>query len=243
MVTYHLILMHTFPTQLSTHNPFDICIVIPAYNEGAAISHVVSSVPIWCTSLVVDDGSMDDTAQRAADAGAMVLRHVVNRGQGAALQTGIEYALLKGADIIVTYDADGQHDPADLEKLVAPIRQGLAEVALGSRFLEHIHEVPRSRRIVLRAAVLFTRITSGLKLTDTHNGYRAFSRAAAQKISIRLDRMAHASEILDQIRIHNLRYVEVPVRIRYTEYSKQKGQRSRAAFRIVLDYLLGKLVR
>lgn len=221
-----------------------IFVVIPAFNESIQIIPVINSIQnTGSFVIVVDDGSTDDTAQRAADAGAIVLRHVVNRGQGAALQTGIEYALLKGAAIIVTYDADGQHDPADLEKLVTPIREGLADVALGSRFLEHIDEVPHSRRLLLRAAVLFTRITSGLKLTDTHNGYRAFSRAAAQKISIRLDRMAHASEILDQIRIHDLKYVEVPVRIRYTEYSRQKGQRARAAFRIALDYLLAKLIK
>ncbi len=221
----------------------NIFVVVPAFNEGGAIGEVVTNVPVWCTCIVVDDGSIDDTAEQAAVAEATVLRHVVNRGQGAALQTGIDYALRQGAEIIVTYDADGQHDPADLERLIAPLRDGRADVALGSRFLEHVDEVPRSRRMVLRAAVLFTRMTSGLKLTDTHNGYRALSRTAAQKISIRLDRMAHASEILDQIRIHKLRYVEVPVRIRYTEYSKQKGQRARAAFRIAIDYLLGKLVK
>ncbi|MCB9707197.1 MAG: glycosyltransferase family 2 protein [Myxococcales bacterium] len=221
----------------------NIFVVIPAYNEGESSGEVIQNLPRWCTCVVVDDGSMDDTAEQAARAGATVLRHVVNRGQGAALQTGIDYALSQGAKIIVTYDADGQHDPADLERLIAPLREGRADVALGSRFLEHVNEVPRTRRMVLRAAVLFTRMTSGLKLTDTHNGYRALSRAAAQKVSIRLDRMAHASEILDQIRIHKLRYVEVPVRIRYTEYSRQKGQRARAAFRIAIDYLLGKLVK
>lgn len=238
--------MKTSSDMMPASTPTTVYAVVPAYNEGVTIGDVVTAVstelPHLCI-VVVDDGSMDDTAEQAARAGATVLRHVVNRGQGAALQTGIDYALSQGAKIIVTYDADGQHDPADLERLIAPLREGRADVALGSRFLEHVNEVPRTRRMVLRAAVLFTRMTSGLKLTDTHNGYRALSRAAAQKISIRLDRMAHASEILDQIRIHKLRYVEVPVRIRYTEYSRQKGQRARAAFRIAIDYLLGKLVK
>jgi glycosyltransferase involved in cell wall biosynthesis len=231
-------------TPETAKNNLFVYAVIPAFNEGEAIKQVISGVRPWCQGVVVvDDGSADDTAEQAASAGALVLRHVVNRGQGAALQTGIDYALKLGADIVVTYDADGQHDPADLERLTKPIRDGVADVALGSRFLEHVESVPRARRIVLRAAVIFTRLTSGLKLTDTHNGYRALSKGAAQKIQIRLDRMAHASEILDEIRRHHLRYVEVPVRIMYTEYSRSKGQRASAAFRIALDYLLGKLLK
>jgi polyprenyl-phospho-N-acetylgalactosaminyl synthase len=217
---------------------------IPAYNEGGAIGRVIEGlVARGVRVVVVDDGSADDTGARALAAGAEVLTHEVNRGQGAALQTAISYALLRGAEIVVTFDADGQHDPEDLERLVAPIRRGEAEIALGSRFLGACDGVPRSRRFVLRAAVLFTRMTSGVRLTDAHNGLRAFSRKAASRIDLQLDRMAHASEIIDQIRRSGLAYVEVPVTIRYTEYSRRKGQSSIAAARIALDYLLGKVLR
>ena len=218
--------------------------VIPAYNEGGAIARVVADLASrGAAVVVVDDGSGDDTGPCALGAGATVLRHEVNRGQGAALQTGLAYALLRGAEIVVTFDADGQHDADDLPRLLAPIRGGEAEIALGSRFLGDSGAVPRGRRLLLRAAVLFTRATSGVRLTDAHNGLRAFSRRAAERIDLQLDRMAHASEIIDQIRRSGLPYVEVPVTIRYTEYSRRKGQSSLAAARIALDYLLGKVLR
>lgn len=221
-----------------------VCAVIPAYNEGGAIGRVVAGlVERGVDVVVVDDGSPDDTGSRALAAGATVLRHEVNRGQGAALQTGMAYGLARGAEILVTFDADGQHDPDDLPRLVAPLREGAAEIALGSRFLGDGGEIPAGRRLVLRAAVLFTRLTSRVRVTDAHNGLRAFSRRAAERIDLHLDRMAHASEIIDQIRRSGLRFTEVPVRVRYTEYSRRKGQSSLAAARIAIDYLLGKVFR
>jgi glycosyltransferase involved in cell wall biosynthesis len=217
--------------------------VIPAYNEGAAIGEVVAALrDRGLATVVVDDGSRDDTGAVARTAGATVLRHEVNRGQGAALQTGIAYALSRGAAYVVTFDADGQHDPDDIPELLAPLRRGEAEIALGSRFLGGAAEVPRGRRALLKAAVAFTRVTSGVRLTDAHNGLRAFSRRAALRIDLKLDRMAHASELVDQIRGSGLAFVEVPVRIRYTEYSRRKGQSSLAAVRVAADYLLGRLL-
>jgi glycosyltransferase involved in cell wall biosynthesis len=217
--------------------------VIPAYNEGAAIGAVVSELAArGADVVVVDDGSADDTGERACAAGATVLRHEINRGQGAALQTGISYSLERGAEIVVTFDADGQHAVGDLPRLVAPLRGGEAEIALGSRFLEGADEVPGGRRAVLRAAVAFTRVASGVRVTDAHCGLRAFTRRAASAIDLKLDRMAHASEIIDQIRRSRLPFVEVPVRVRYTEYSRRKGQSSLAALRIAADYLLGRLL-
>jgi glycosyltransferase involved in cell wall biosynthesis len=219
------------------------CAVIAAYNEGPAIREVVRGlVAAGVDVVVVDDGSADDTGERARRAGATVLRHELNRGQGAALQTGISYALARGAEIVVTFDADGQHAVDDLPRLIAPLRAGTAEIALGSRFLEGGREVPRSRRALLRAAVAFTRVASGVRLTDAHNGLRAFSRRAAARLDLKLDRMAHASEIVDQIRRSGLPFVEVPVRVRYTEYSRRKGQSSIAALKIAADYLLGRLL-
>src|SRR5947209_4119195 len=200
-----------------------LIVVVPAYNEAPVIAGVLDELrATGAHVVVVDDCSTDGTAAMAHEAGAVVLRHIVNRGQGAAIQTGIAYALDRGAEIIVTFDSDGQHDAGDLDALVAPIRGGRADIVLGSRFLEPRSDIPAARRLVLRCAVLFTRITSGLRVTDAHNGLRAFSRRAAAMIDIKLDRMAHASELMDQIRRSGLRYAEVPVSVRYTPYARRK---------------------
>jgi len=190
--------------------------------------------------VVVDDGSTDQTATAAAAAGAIVVSHLINRGQGAALKTGIEYALSCGAEAIVTFDSDGQHRIEDVDALLAPVLEGKYDVVLGSRFLGEGSCVPFGRKLTLKLGVLFTRLVSGIRVTDTHNGLRALSRTAAEKIQIRQDRMAHASEILDEIARLKLRYAEVPTRILYTEYSQTKGQKSSAALRIVWDFLVGK---
>ncbi len=217
-------------------------LILPAYNEAATIGSVVREVKeLYANVLVVDDGSADATGVKARAAGATVLRHPVNRGQGAALQTGITFALRCGAECLVTFDSDGQHRVEDVAALVEPIRRGQAEVVLGSRFLGDAHGISRLRRDLLRLAILFTWAVSGIRLNDAHNGLRAFSRRAAAKIDIRLDRMAHASELVDQIRRMRLAYCEVPVEIRYTEYSRAKGQRSIAAAKIAFDYLFEKL--
>jgi polyprenyl-phospho-N-acetylgalactosaminyl synthase len=219
-------------------------LVIAAYNESGAIAEVVRELSAgYPNVVVVDDGSTDDTLRQAQAAGAIVLRHLVNRGQGAALQTGITYALSAGAEVIATFDADGQHSPDDLPALVRPIFAGEVDICLGSRFLGQVSAMPRRRRWMLRAAVGFTRLTSGLRLSDTHNGLRAFSRRAAQHFDIQLDRMAHASELIDQVRSSALPYREIPVHIRYTRYSLAKGQRSSAALRVALEYLIGRLLR
>jgi glycosyltransferase involved in cell wall biosynthesis len=219
-------------------------VVIAAFNEAEVIGKVVGELcAVYPNVVVVDDGSSDETAARARAAGANVLRHVLNRGQGAALQTGISYALSKGAELVVTFDADGQHRVQDIAPLAAPIAAGEVEICLGSRFLGDREAVPIGRRVLLFGAVWFMRLTSGLKLSDAHNGLRAFSRRAAETLDIQLDRMAHASEIIDQIRVSGLPYREVPVRIRYTDYSLAKGQRSSAALRVAWDYLIGRLLR
>jgi glycosyltransferase involved in cell wall biosynthesis len=219
-------------------------VVIAAFNEARVIRGVVRElVAAFPNVVVVDDGSSDATGPEACAGGAVVLTHLINRGQGAALQTGISYAVAQGAEYVVTFDADGQHRPSDVPQLLAPIAAGEVDICLGSRFLGHELEIPPARRLLLRAAVVFTWLTSGMRLSDAHNGLRAFSRRAAAKLDMRLDRMAHASEIVDQVRATELPYKEVAVSIRYTEYSLAKGQRSGAAFRIAFDYLIGRLTR
>lgn len=221
-----------------------IFIVIAAYNEERTIASVVSGVKkYYDNAIVVDDASGDDTAKLAEEAGADVLDHLINRGQGAALKTGIDYVVKSGADIIVTFDADGQHKPEEISRMVEPIAKGEVDVVLGSRFLGNIpNNIPFLRKMVLRGGIWFTKFFSKINITDTHNGFRALSRKAAQIIRIRQDRMAHASEILDEIAYHKLKFVEVPVTISYTNYSMQKGQSSLNSLKIAFKFLLNKIM-
>lgn len=220
----------------------DLFVVIAAFNEVASIEPVAREVrAIFPNVVVVDDGSTDGTFDVARRSAKYVLRHVINRGQGAALQTGIEFALRHGARFILTFDADGQHRVEDIPAMLEPIWRGECEITLGSRFLGQAVNIPATRRNILRLAVLFTKIVNRVKLTDAHNGLRAFSRRAAETIHITMDRMAHASELIDQIRLSGLPFREVPVEIRYTVYSLAKGQSSRGALRIVWQYLLGRV--
>jgi polyprenyl-phospho-N-acetylgalactosaminyl synthase len=194
-------------------------IVIAAYNEGKHIASVVREVKAaghkWV--IVVDDGSKDDTYATAKKAGADTLRHVINRGQGAALRTGIHYALEHGAQHIVTYDADGQFVASEIKKVLKPVLEGRRDVALGSRFLGKTKNMSTGKRIVLKLGAIVTYIFSGIKLTDSHNGFRAFNRKAAKNIKITFDRMEHASEIIEEIAKHRFTYTEVPVTVIYHE--------------------------
>jgi len=222
-------------------DPLCVVIVVPAFQEELRIGAVVSALRCRVPNVVVvDDGSTDGTAAAARAAGARVVRHAINRGQGAALQTGITFALRLGAEAVVTFDADGQHRVEDLEALLAPIRAGTHDFVLGSRFLGRAEGLPATRRLVLALAVAFSRRASGLAVSDAHNGLRAFSRRGARALSLRLDRMAHASELLDQIRASGLAWTEAPVAVRYSAETLAKGQRSSAAARILFDYLLAR---
>lgn len=223
-------------------------IIIPAFNEEKTITNVVGEVKKFGKVIVVDDGSKDFTKDFAKNAGAEVLSHVINRGQGAAIRTGVEYALNKGADIIIHFDADGQHNVNDIEKIITPILLNESDVVLGSRFLKNKtsglkNNIPFVRFLLLKTAIIFTRVISGIKITDAHNGFRAMSKTAAQKIKITQDGMAHASEILDEIIKNNLKYKEIPVQVKYTDYSKSKGQSSLNFFNILKDLLFSKIFR
>jgi len=220
-----------------------VFVIIPAYNEASRIAEVAAEVgALYPNVIIVDDGSTDKTYEAARKGTVRVLRHVINRGQGAAIQTGIDFALAQEAEYLVTFDADGQHRVEDIQALLRPIIDGECDITLGSRFLTGNVDMPVTRRMLLRCGVLFTRIVSRVKLTDTHNGLRAFSRRAAAKIDITLDRMAHASELIDQIRASGLPFREVPVEVRYTEYSLAKGQSAKGALRILVHYLTGRIL-
>ncbi|HVE92156.1 MAG TPA: glycosyltransferase family 2 protein [Actinomycetota bacterium] len=216
-----------------------VFIVIPAYNEQATLGPVLDEVLAACPGaqvVVVDDGSADQTYEVAFSRPVHLLRHVVNLGQGAALKTGVDYALSRGARVVVTFDADGQMSATDIPLLADPVLAGQCEVALGTRFAGVRAEgMGTIRRLVLWAAVRFTRMTSRIPVTDAHNGFRVLSRKAAEQIEITQNRMAHASEILNEIARLKLPWIEVPVFIRYTEHSKRKGQSSLAAVDILFD--------
>lgn len=223
----------------------DACVIVPMFNEAAVITDVVTQLRgFFGTVICVDDGSRDDSAQLAEAAGGTVVQHPANLGQGAALQTGLDFALQHGAhQYFVTFDADGQHRSSDALAMVNRARANNLDVVLGSRFLTRESAVPRSRRIVLRGAVAFTRMTTGMALTDAHNGLRVFNRTAAEGLRLRLAGMAHASEILAHIARAKLSFAEHPVSILYTDYSRAKGQPSINAFNIAFDVLVERLRR
>jgi len=204
-----------------------IFFVIPAYNEGKSIGRVVNELKKagYNNIIVIDDGSKDNTYAEAKKRKAIVLKHIINRGQGAALRTGIDYALKNGADFIVTFDSDGQHRIEDLEAMLGPVVKGEVDVTLGSRFLKKT-DMPLSRKILLKGSILVQWVFYGVKLSDAHNGYRVLSRRAAEQIRIDSDRMEHASEIVEEIMKKKIKYKEVPVVIRYSGYSMKKGEAS-----------------
>jgi polyprenyl-phospho-N-acetylgalactosaminyl synthase len=227
-------------------NAMTTLIVIPCYNEASKIAETVAPLlAAGYTVVVVDDGSSDGTDAVLRGLAVVRLRHAINLGQGAALETGMEYARRAGADIVVHFDADGQHDWQQIPDVIRPIQEGRADIVFGSRFLrpEDTARVPPSRRILLQMAVHFTGIVSGLHLSDSHNGFRALSRAALLKIRLREPGYAHASEIFSETARQKLRWVEVPVSVRYTDYSRAKGQSAWNALNVLIDLLLRRILR
>ncbi len=200
-----------------------IWIVIPAYNEEKAIQNVIAEIKSagYKNIMVVDDGSADETQKMAKEAGVVALRHKLNRGKGAATKTGIEAAKLLGADIIVTMDGDGQHDPRDIQKLTNPIIKEDCDVVLGTR-LKNAKGMPWPKILANRIGNIITWYLFGLYVTDSQSGFRAYSRHAAEVINTKGDRYEYDSEVLREIYIYKLKFQEVPIRVRYTEYSMGK---------------------
>lgn len=209
------------------------------YNEASVVGAVISGLrEVFPYVVCVDDGSTDGSQDVARAAGAVVVQHPVNLGQGASLQTGIEYALNDPElDCIVTFDADGQHRVVDAQAMAARIKSGEAEIVLGSRFLDNRTKLSPAKRLVLRTAAVQSRMATGLALTDAHNGLRAFSPKVARGLHLTQNRMAHASELVHQIAEMKPRWVEHPVEIIYTDYSKAKGQSLLNSINILADLL------
>ncbi|MDQ7815008.1 MAG: glycosyltransferase family 2 protein [Patescibacteria group bacterium] len=220
-----------------------IIAVIPAYNEEKRIGETIRKVrPLVDGVVVVDDGSSDATFDTAMQSGVTVLRHAMNRGQGAGLKTGTEAALQIGADVIVHIDADGQHDPSFIPVLVDPIKRGEADVVMGSRFMGLRPEgIPLSRRLLHRAIKIFNALVMGIprKLTDPQSGLRAMNSEASRRLDFRQDRMAHCSELLRLITRSDLRWVEVPVKVTYSEDTLAKGNKNLDAVKIAWQLFIG----
>ena len=221
----------------------DVWAVVPLFNEAAVVAGVVEDLRTRIANVVcVDDGSSDSSVRRALEAGAHVAVHPVNLGQGAALQTGFDWVLANtDARYVVTFDADGQHSSADAAAMVELAEATGAAFVLGSRFLSGAPAgVSAPRRLVLRGAAVLSRMRTGLPLTDAHNGLRVIRRDALERVHLTQNRMAHASQIVEQLAATGLEWREAPVTIEYTEYSRAKGQSLLNSVNILVELVMGR---
>ena len=225
----------------------DVWIVVPAYNEASVIGDVITDIrTVFDHVVCVDDGSRDSTGDLALAAGAHVVSHPVNLGQGAAIQTGVEYARSRpGAQVFATFDADGQHRLKDVVAMIDRLSGDQVDMVVGTRFASPTaSKPPLMKRIILRTAAALSPSSRELKLTDAHNGLRVFNKKVADELNITMNGMSHASEIIALAVENNWRVVEEPVEILYTDYSKSKGQPLLNGVNIVFDGLLrGRLSR
>ena len=201
-------------------------IVLPAYNEETVIKDVIREIQAagYRNIIVVDDGSHDQTFEKAKEMDVIALRHPINRGKGAATKTGIEAAKLLGAGIIVTMDSDGQHNPADIARLIEPIQKNHCAVVLGTR-LKNPKGMPWYKIIANHIGNAITWYFYGLYVSDSQSGFRAYSRHASELINTKTDRYEYDSEVIREIYLYKLKYREVPIEVRYTEYSMGKIQK------------------
>ena len=220
-----------------------IFVVIPCYNEAGIIRETIAAIIEKDYSIiVVDDHSTDNTREQLKEIPLIYIRHRLNLGQGAALQTGISVALKRGAEYLVTFDADGQHDVNDIDGMLQKLKEDQLEIVLGSRFLPGSGgNISAGRKLLLKAACYLNYLFTGILLTDAHNGLRVMNRHAAESIHLKENRMAHATEILKEIKKHDLKFGEFPVHIHYTGYSKKKGQSLLNSIRIFFDLVLNKI--
>lgn len=219
-----------------------IVAVIPAYNEATRIGSVVSAVKAYVSEvIVVDDGSSDDTAAQAKAAGARVVRHIQNSGAGAATMTGLEAARRLGSDIVITLDADEQHDPKDIPALLEPIMAGRADIVFANRFGQK-NRIPFIRRVFNGIGNVVTLIATGRWVADSQCGYKAFGPVAVREINLRMSGFEFCTEIVRESVHHKWRIAQVPVKVVYSEYTLAKGQSFangvRTAFKILLRSFL-----
>ena len=218
----------------------NVCVIVPIFNEEQVVRSIVQSlVAERFTTVIVDDGSSDNSLQSISDLSVKILKHSTNFGQGAALQTGFEFAKKNpNLEIFVTFDADGQHQTKDIKNIIAPIKENKVDIVFGTRFQDDKTHMPLLKRIILKLAIKYTNLSTGVPLTDAHNGFRAMNRTALNEMKLNLNGMAHASEIVTVAHKANLRVAEIPVEILYTKYSKAKGQSILNSINILSDLFL-----
>ena len=219
----------------------DVWIVVPAFNEASVIADVIADVrSVFGNVVCVDDGSRDDTGERALRAGAHVVRHPVNLGQGAAIQTGVEYARSRpDAAVFATFDADGQHRVKDVVRMIDRLTAEDLDIVIGTRFADRAPErMPKLKRLLLPIVAKLSPASRKLGLTDAHNGLRVFDRTVADGLNLTMNGMSHASEFVALILENQWRVVEEPVEILYTDYSMSKGQPLVNGVNIIFDGLL-----
>lgn len=222
-----------------------VFILIPSFNESNVILKTIASVRGPYEVVLIDDASTDNTSQVVKGLPIYYLRHSVNLGQGAALQTGMSFAYQQGADIVVHFDADGQHNPNDIPRFIDELEKRQLDILLGSRFLcqEDRQSVPAFKQIILKIATFINGIITGLWLTDAHNGFRVMNRRSLSLIRLKENRMAHATEILAEVYRHKLNVAEMSTHVTYTDYSKAKGQSWTNSFNILFDLFVNRYLR
>jgi polyprenyl-phospho-N-acetylgalactosaminyl synthase len=226
----------------------DMWFILAAFNEEKQIAKTIKKLKNsdYNNIVVVDDGSEDETYELAKKQKVHVIRHPINRGQGAALRTGTDFSLKKKAKYIIHFDADGQHRIEDIPDMMKPLLRKEADICLGSRFIDKNKKtsMPLNRFFYVKSGLFFTRLMTGLKLTDTHNGFRAITRDSAKKIEITQDRMEHASEILELIARNKIKYKEVPVIINYNAETMANSKNSfKSGIKIILKTIYYKLFK
>lgn len=225
-------------------NP-DTYVIIPVYNESKVVGDVVRKVREKFSNVIcVDDGSTDDSATQVKSAGAKLVRHPINLGAGAATQTGIDFALQDPTALyFITFDADGQHHVADALKMLKVLQNEKLDIVLGSRFLGEVQNISAVKRVFLKLAAIFSDRTTGVKLTDPHIGLRVFNRNFANNLKLTLPDFTHASELVHRIGEGNYAYREVPIKVTYTDYTKQKGQPMLNSINIAIDLFFHRITK
>jgi len=217
-------------------------ILIPAHNEGNQIASTVLELKKYFKNIVVvDDGSTDNTFENVLKLGVLSVKHPINLGQGASIQTAITVALSSypECEFFITFDADGQHSVDSAIEMLNLIQSQNCDVVLGSRFIhkESNGQMPQKKKFILKLGILFTRLDTGLKVTDTHNGLRVMNKRFAKSLNLKQNGMAHASEILAHIKSSKATWIEAPAEIFYTDYSKKKGQSVLNAVNILTEMM------
>lgn len=221
-------------------------VIVPAFNEEKVIKQVLQGIPRKIGKhtldiIVINDSSFDNTVVEALKTRVTVLSHIINRGAGAATKTGLEWAKRKKYDFVITFDADGQHNPDDLKKVILPVVNKKADVAIGSRIMSK-QKMPLDRLIINWLANFYTLVVYGIFSTDTQSGLRVFSKSAVEKIDFKGERYDFSSEIFLEARKHRLKVVEVPSSVIYTDYSRRKGQKNTNIMSMILQLVL-KILR